>query len=943
MLALTFKPDFILRGVVEGLTYSLVALGLVLVYKATRVINFAHGQFGAFGAFLMATLALNYGLPYWLTFPLAVASGAAWGAVTELVIVRRLFSQPRLILFVATLGVSQLILFATAQLPPIFGQSVTFPAAINLDSPWMIWGMRLRGDQLMVLITVPLISLALAYLLTRTRFGQAVRASADNPNAASLAGISVRAVSTQVWIIAGALSAVSAVLIGPIRGANAAEIGTSLGPSLLLRALAAAMVGRLTSFPLAMLGGIGIGVAEVLLKTNVKTSGIDSLFVFLLLLILVLWRGRATDTTEQGWAFSGRLKAVNADIARLPIAKWTSRGGVLALLGIAALVPVLVKSPSNQNNYALVLIYVIVALSTTVLTGWAGQLSLGQFAFFGVGSYATAYYADRLPLPVALAIGTGWGALLAVIIGIPALRVRGLNLAVITLGFQLAANAWLFRLPKVNNDGGGQAKLNNHQFFKSDLRLDKRAYYYVCLFFVVFALFVVTTIRRSGIGRSILAVRDNEPSASAFTVSPTRAKLIAFGLSGGIAALAGGLYSAWPFGSFLTTSFTAELSLQVVAIAIVGGVVSPLGATLGTFVVVGIPTIFEGNEQAQLFASGVGMLLLLMYFPGGLIQLVHVLRDLAFGWFARITGAKPPEPPPQAAVTTLSRRSSRAIAHGVSPLLVKDVRVQFGGRVAVDNTSLEVRNGEVVGLIGTNGAGKSTLMNAISGFVPCTGDVSLFGREVGRMAAHRRARLGMGRAFQNAKLFGGLTVRETIMTALEARSRSLLVPSMFFLPPSPVQEHRKRKEADEIISYLGLGRYADTAMAELSTGTRRVVELASLIGLDARLFLLDEPTAGVAQRETEAFGPLIATIRKELGVSILLIEHDMPLVMSISDRIYCMEAGAVIAEGPPADVRSNPKVIASYLGTDDRAINRSDANDVVADVVSSGASSPSPL
>lgn len=260
------------------------------------------------------------------------------------------------------------------------------------------------------------------------------------------------------------------------------------------------MVGRLTSFPLAMLGGIGIGVAEVLLKTNVKTSGIDSLFVFLLLLILVLWRGRATDATEQGWAFSGRLKAVNADIARLPIAKWTSRGGVLALLGIAALVPVLVKSPSNQNNYALVLIYMIVALSTTVLTGWAGQLSLGQFAFFGVGSYATAYYADRLPLPVALAIGTGWAALLAVIIGIPALRVRGLNLAVITLGFQLAANAWLFRLPKVNNDGGGQAKLNNHQFFKSDLRLDKRAYYYVCLFFVVFALLLSPLSGDRGLG-----------------------------------------------------------------------------------------------------------------------------------------------------------------------------------------------------------------------------------------------------------------------------------------------------------------------------------------------------------------------------------------------------------------------------------------------------------
>jgi ABC-type branched-subunit amino acid transport system ATPase component len=161
------------------------------------------------------------------------------------------------------------------------------------------------------------------------------------------------------------------------------------------------------------------------------------------------------------------------------------------------------------------------------------------------------------------------------------------------------------------------------------------------------------------------------------------------------------------------------------------------------------------------------------------------------------------------------------------------------------------------------------------------------------------------------------------MVALEARERSLLVPSALALPPSPKAERRKRSQADEIISYLGLGRYADSLMAELSTGTRRIVELGALIALDTRLMLLDEPTAGVAQRETEAFGPLIETIRADLGASILIIEHDMPMVMAISDRIYCLESGRVIAEGDPASVRQNPAVIASYLGTDERAIQRS--------------------
>ncbi|MGH9033093.1 MAG: ABC transporter ATP-binding protein, partial [Acidimicrobiia bacterium] len=196
--------------------------------------------------------------------------------------------------------------------------------------------------------------------------------------------------------------------------------------------------------------------------------------------------------------------------------------------------------------------------------------------------------------------------------------------------------------------------------------------------------------------------------------------------------------------------------------------------------------------------------------------------------------------------------------------------------------------------------------------------------------AHRRARRGMGRAFQNAQIFGGLTVRETIMVALEARQRSLFVPSMLALPPSPFAERRKRSQAEEIISYLGLGRYADTLVVELSTGTRRIVELGALLALDTRLMLLDEPTAGVAQRETEAFGPLIKAIQRELGSAILIIEHDMPMVMSISDRIYCLEAGAVIAEGSPSAVRSDPLVIASYLGTDERAIQRSGATSSIA-------------
>jgi ABC-type branched-subunit amino acid transport system ATPase component len=184
--------------------------------------------------------------------------------------------------------------------------------------------------------------------------------------------------------------------------------------------------------------------------------------------------------------------------------------------------------------------------------------------------------------------------------------------------------------------------------------------------------------------------------------------------------------------------------------------------------------------------------------------------------------------------------------------------------------------------------------------------------------------MGLGRTFQQADLFPDLTVTETVQVALEARHRAHLMSTVVALPSARRGERRKRAEADELIAFFGLGRYANSFINELSTGTRRIVELACLIGLEAKLLCLDEPTAGVAQRETEAFAPLILRIRQELGASLLVIEHDMPFIMGISDRVYCLEVGSVIAEGSPDAVRNDPAVIASYLGTDSRAIERSD-------------------
>ena len=925
-----YSNEILFQGFIDGLVYALIAMGLVLIYKATGVINFAQGAIGTFGGFVMGMLMVNYGLPYWLAAILAIAASAAISTVTELLVVRRLFTKPRLLLFVATLGVAQLVALIQIWLPTV-DERVDYPTPIK--GYWEIGGIDilLRGEQVTVLIVVPFIVIVLGYLLQKTRFGLAVRSAADNPGAAQLAGISIRSVSTQVWLIAGVLAGVSTLLIGPIYQLDAGGVGSSLGPELLLFSLTAAMFGQLQSFPRALLGGIVIGIINRLVLANKGKGFLDNwgigngsnlLAIFLILLLLMLFINRGNKTSEQSWVLTPRLRSAHKDLVQYPLFKWVSRVGIVILALTIIGLPWVVDKPSRLIAFAGVMIVMLVVLSAVVLTGWAGQLSLGQYAFAAVGAFMTSYYTASLNYFLALGIGILWGILVALIVGIPALRIRGLYLGIATLGFSLVAGRWILSIDRLNTNAAGGAKVKPPVIFgRYDLRTDKEAYYYLCVAAVAVVIYLLWRLRHSGIGRTLIAVRDNEMTASAYTISPTRAKLTAFAVSGAIGALTGGLLVP-ATGSLRSLAFQPSESLLVMSIAVVGGISSITGGVLGTIFLVGIPTVFESSAQVRLFSSGLGMLVVLMYFPGGLISLLHNARDTMLTWMANKTDWSPAYKGQSEAIWSRSKKQSN-VDTTIPALETSNVSVRFGGRLAVSNVSIDVQQGEIVGLIGTNGAGKTTLMNAVSGFVPSEGEISLHGKSIHESASHIRSRNGVGRAFQNAKLFGSLTARETIMTALEARERSLLLPSMLGIPPSPFVERRKRVEAEEIIHYLGLGRYADQLISELSTGTRRIVELGALIALDTQLMLLDEPTAGVAQKETEAFGPLIHAIRAELGSSILLIEHDMPMVMSISDRIYCLESGSVIAEGAPDEVRNDPGVIASYLGTDERAIQRS--------------------
>ena len=331
-----------------------------------------------------------------------------------------------------------------------------------------------------------------------------------------------------------------------------------------------------------------------------------------------------------------------------------------------------------------------------------------------------------------------------------------------------------------------------------------------------------------------------------------------------------------------------------------------------------------------LLTSSIGLLIVLLYFPGGFTQIGYSLRGMILDWLEKRLPEQRDEDraPRRRSRSRASRRPARSRSTPTAACSRRTaLTVRFGGIVAVDAVDFRAEPGEVIGLIGTNGAGKSTLLNAIGGFVPGRRHASSSSAATSaRSPAHRRARAGLGRTFQAATLFPELTVRETVQLALEARAATSFWGSTLWLParrcaPSAL----KRAQAAELIDFLGLGRYADRFIAELSTGTRRIVELASVLAVAPRVICLDEPTAGVAQREAEAFGPLIKRVQQELDATLVVVEHDLPMILSLSDRVYCMEAGAVIAEGTPARRAQRParrRVVPRHRRTRDPAQQR---------------------
>jgi branched-chain amino acid transport system permease protein len=657
-----------------GLSYALLAVGLILVYRANRVINFAQGQLGAAPALLGVMLMKLEHWPYPLALAVTVLSAAALGLLAEVGIVRRFAKAPRLVLMIATIGLSLILALLQLLVPGWFGVRLNDFGGRTMDtSPpetpfssfhFVVSGVRFSGDVLVIAVVTAVTVLALTLFFRRSNLGIAIRASAENTDRARLMGIPVRRLSTVVWMIAAVLSALAIFLKTTVTGVN---LTANVGPTALVYGLAAAIFARMESYPRALVGGMAIGVLTQSIYYVYNDPFLPgAVTVPVLLAVLLAQRGRLSRGEDAGLASyrqAAEFRPVPPELRRLPVVVWT-RIGLFAVLALVLVLGPLTLDVGRQALGSVVLIYAIVCVSLVILTGWSGQISLGQWGLAGVGAFVAGWFGAHLQADFFLTLlmaGIG-GAVTSLLIGIPALRIRGPFLAVTTLAFAITVNVLLLS-PKYFGSFLPDTlhPIDRPLLYGRYSLAGPLAFYYVVLAFLVVAVASASALRRTRGGRAMIAVRDNEPGAQSYGINIARIKITAFAISGFWAALAGALF-VYHQGALDQTSFDPSVSIMVMTIVVIGGVTSLPGALLGAGYL-GVLQYGGFGPRTQTLATGLGVLVLLMIAPGGVAQGLYGVRDGILRLLARRRGVLVPSLVADRRTATLAEARAGTVRH----------------------------------------------------------------------------------------------------------------------------------------------------------------------------------------------------------------------------------------------------------------------------------------
>ncbi len=651
MIATFSIPSAVLvDGVINGLLFGLVALGLVLIYRTNRVLNFAQGQMGVVGAVFLIKAKEDWGFNYVFAAILAIALAASLAALSEIAL-RRLFNRPRVLVMVATIGLSQL-LFYFASLPFIAPKKLGSAYPLPISTSFTIGEVRFGPAQVMTLVVAPVVALSLAAFIKWSPWGLAMRATSENIDSARLSGVWVRRTSTLTWTLAGVISAVAAILYSP---GQQTALTQPLSSDLLVYALLAALVGAMVNLTVAFIAGIGVGVVLEVLNWNIASPATVATVMFGLLLAVLLVRIAALQRGPRGGEQSTwQQGAVTTRAASSGVRRVVGSTGLTITWVVVALLP-LVLGVGQNSQLANVAIIAVVALSLTVLTGWAGQVSLGQFGFVGVGVLMATHLGGSWPLPVLMVFAGAVTAVVAVIVGLPALRVRGLYLAVTTLGFALWMQVSVFPtscftlpvlgkrlctgLPNSAYTVVAQPRIKFWGINQSLGLSSPRAFAWFSLVILGLSILMVQRWRDHGVARRLVAVRDNETGAAAMGIPVLRTKIMAFALSGFIAGYAGVCFAFWSQSIDGTANtFDPSYSLLIVSMVVIGGLGSVSGAVLGAVYLVGLTAIFGTSSTIEFLTSGLGVIAFILYLPGGLAEIMHRVGDLVTMGVERVRG-----------------------------------------------------------------------------------------------------------------------------------------------------------------------------------------------------------------------------------------------------------------------------------------------------------------
>jgi sulfate-transporting ATPase len=978
--------------------YAIFALGISVIYRASRVLNLAHGAMAMVPAYITYSLVRAH-VPVLIALVVGVACGAGLGVGVERFFVRRLRAQGPTAQTVGTVAVTGLLIALTAKIwgtTPLIAPKV-FPVGVI-----HIGRSGIRFGDIGLFATGVVVSLALFTFFKRTQVGLAMRGAAQNRRAASLMGIDPDLTAAGAWALGGGLAALGGIMLAAV---------TNLDPYTLslqaLPAFVAALIGGLESLPGALTGsaiaGLSFGLVPYfsgtpLIGSVVRFSGSPQLALTILTFIVMATRGRrlsGASDSEAGIKTTGK-----------PFRALSSRklGRSLAIaMPFIIIFPWIV--PYSLLGQGLVGIQLaLVAASLVVLTGWVGQISLAQASFYGIAALTTGVIVRGLHIgfPLNLFIAAGIAAGAATLLGMVALRVRGLYLAVATLIFAWMCDSFLFRTPWLGAGGGSSTipaeRLGHSGAFPAFDFTSRRTLFYVMTAIAMLVLVSLANVRDTKTGRAFFAIRGSEMAAVSLGIDVVRYKLIAFALSGALAGVAGNLLMVEQR-TVVPSQFLFTVSLQFLAVAVVGGLGSLAGAVAAGAVFAALNEVFFRVSALAGWldiVSAALLALVLLTYPGGLaamgsgvadrwrsliqrigdgparrasarvsrvadaiVERAHagVTRALSVAskrserssedapqevvpskgdWLARFvtqapSGELPVSVSPVPAIpetkssnghresvdlsklaATFSLEPERARRNAL--LDVSNVTVRFGGLTAVSDASLSVRAGEIVGLIGPNGAGKTTFFNAILGLNdPSSGQVQLFGEDITPLPPHVRARRGIARTFQVLQLFTELTVFENLLVATHLHNGSGVFSNLAAGPSTLMAERDARQRVRYVLSLLGLESYDSTSVRGLPFGVLRMIELGRALVTGAPLIMLDEPASGLNEAETDRLSEVITGVRT-LGVSVLLIEHDVRMVTSVSDYMYVLAQGKLLTEGSPAEVQRHPEVIAAYLG-----------------------------